>query len=117
MDHARAADNNAFEEVLLTIAATLDAWRARPDRPAARHEVFDEIGERLERIDLRRIGGALAHQIYAAATQKNGNLEAGCNAAVGDGEADLRKLVIGSVGDQANQVPRVVGHWSVSLLR
>jgi hypothetical protein len=90
---------------------------ARTPRSSCRApEVFDGTGERLERIDLRRIGGALAHQIDAAATQKMETL-AGCNAAVGDGEADRRNLVIGSVGDQANQVSRVVGHGSVSLLR
>src|SRR3569832_1247276 len=64
---AGTLDAHALHEALLRVAARLDAGRAGPHRAAARHEVVEELLERVERRHVRHVGALLAHQVHSAA--------------------------------------------------
>jgi hypothetical protein len=65
--HARSCDDNSVQEVGLPVTAAFNARSASPDCSRTRHEVGDEFGERIKRIDLSGVSGALPHQIDATA--------------------------------------------------
>src|SRR5690606_2774762 len=66
VDLAGAGDLDPRKQVVLLVAARLDAGRARPDLAAALHEVADQLRERLQRVDHRHIGRALRSEEHTS---------------------------------------------------
>src|SRR5207249_10771923 len=67
-----------------------------------------------ERLDLGRIGGALAHEVDCCAGEEDGYLEPGGHAAVGDGEPDRGQFMVGAARHEDDELLRLIGH---TLLR
>jgi hypothetical protein len=58
----------------------------KPKVPATSEKVFDESGERLERVDLRGVDRPLSDEIDTGTRQEHRYLQAGGDASVGDRE-------------------------------
>src|SRR6185369_1759479 len=97
VDHARTGDGDAFDEIRLVVAARLDARRAGVQCAAAAHEVAHEVGQRVQRLHVRAVGGFFAHEVNGGAGEEDGHFQPSRDAAVGNGETDRGQLVVDAV--------------------
>jgi hypothetical protein len=100
----RAGDDRAFDQIFLRVTARFYAGRAGPECSAAREEVFDQRGERIERRHVGHVDRSLADEVDARARQEHRHLEAGGDASVGDGERRGQQLMLGPMRDDDDKV-------------